>query len=132
METAIVLAVAASLCTAASSVCQRMAARGSQRKGFDAGLMFRLARRPVWLLGIASMIGGFLLQLTALHFGALALVQPILAGELVFVFGYLVMAGGLPGCVISHSLSSAWPRRPQSRHSSPRSTPSAPRGVPAC
>jgi drug/metabolite transporter (DMT)-like permease len=93
METAILLAVAASLCTATSSVCQRMGAKSSQTTGFDAGLVFRLARRPVWLLGIASMILGFVLQLIALHFGALALVQPILAGELVFVFGYLAVAG---------------------------------------
>jgi drug/metabolite transporter (DMT)-like permease len=93
MYTAILLAVAASLCTATSSVCQRMGAKSSQTSGFDAWLLFRLARRPVWLLGIASMIGGFVLQLTALHFGALALVQPILAAELVFVFGYLAVAG---------------------------------------
>jgi drug/metabolite transporter (DMT)-like permease len=93
METAILLAVAASFCTATSSVCQRMGARSSPTTGFDAGLVFRLARRPVWLLGIASMIGGFVLQLIALHFGALALVQPILAAELVFVFGYLAVAG---------------------------------------
>jgi len=44
-------------------------------------------------LGIASMIGGFVLQLTALRFGPLTLVQPILAAELVLVFGYLAMAG---------------------------------------
>ena len=93
MDTAILLAVAASLCTATSSVCQRIGAKSSQTRGFDAGLVFRLARRPVWLLGIASMIGGFVLQLIALHFGALALVQPILAAELVFVFGYLAVAG---------------------------------------
>jgi drug/metabolite transporter (DMT)-like permease len=55
--------------------------------------MFRLARRPVWLLGIASMILGFIFQLTALRFGDLALVQPILAAELIFVFGYLAVAG---------------------------------------
>ena len=58
MDKAIVLAVAASVCTAASSVCQRMGAKGIQARGFDVGLMVRLARRPVWLLGIASMIGG--------------------------------------------------------------------------
>jgi drug/metabolite transporter (DMT)-like permease len=53
----------------------------------------RLARRPVWLLGIASMIAGFLFQLTALRYGALALVQPILALELLLVFGYMAAAG---------------------------------------
>jgi drug/metabolite transporter (DMT)-like permease len=93
METAILLAAAACCCTAASSVCQRMGAKSSPTTGFDIGLVFRLARRPVWLLGMASMIGGFVLQLIALHFGPLALVQPILAAELVFVFGYLAVAG---------------------------------------
>ena len=39
------------------------------------------------------MIGGFVFQLTALRFGELALVQPILAAELLFVFGYLAVAG---------------------------------------
>ncbi|MGA9831432.1 MAG: hypothetical protein WBQ71_09955, partial [Trebonia sp.] len=93
MDKAIVLAVAASVCTATSSVCQRRGAKGTQVRGFDVGLVVRLARRPVWLLGIASMIGGFVFQLTALRFGDLSLVQPILAAELVFVFGYLAIAG---------------------------------------
>ena len=51
METAILLAVAASLCTATASVCQRKGARDDQIAGFDVRLVFRLARRPVWLLG---------------------------------------------------------------------------------
>jgi hypothetical protein len=55
--------------------------------GVDIWLIFRLARRPIWLAGMASMILGFAFQLAALHFGALALVQPILALELLFVFG---------------------------------------------
>src|SRR5437660_243237 len=58
-----------------------------------ARLLVRLARQPAWLLGIAAMIGGFVFQLTALRFGELALVQPILAAELLFVFGYLAVAG---------------------------------------
>ena len=43
MDKAIVLAVAASVCTAASSVCQRMGAKGTQARGFDVGLVVRLA-----------------------------------------------------------------------------------------
>jgi drug/metabolite transporter (DMT)-like permease len=93
MEKAILLAIAASLCTATSSVCQRKGARSAQTTGFDARLIVRLARRPVWLAGIASMILGFVFQLTALRFGDLALVQPVLAAELLFVFGYLAIAG---------------------------------------
>jgi drug/metabolite transporter (DMT)-like permease len=93
MGTAIALAVAASMCTATASVCQRLGARSTETSGFDVWLLLRLARRPVWLLGVLSMIGGFVFQLTALQHGALALVQPILALELLFVFGYLAVAG---------------------------------------
>jgi hypothetical protein len=95
MEKAVLLALAASLCTATASVCQRAGARntGPAPGGFDARLIVRLARQPTWLLGIAAMIGGFVFQLTALHFGELGLVQPILAAELLFVFGYMAVAG---------------------------------------
>jgi drug/metabolite transporter (DMT)-like permease len=93
MDEAILLAVAASLCTATASLCQRKGARSTQTAGFDVRLVVRLARQPAWLLGIASMIGGFVFQLTALRSGGLALVQPILAVELLFVFGYLAVAG---------------------------------------
>jgi drug/metabolite transporter (DMT)-like permease len=91
MEKAILLAIAASFCTATASVCQRLGAKGSDVAGFDAGLIFRLARRPVWLLGLASMILGFFFQISALRFGPLALVQPILAMELLFVFAYMAV-----------------------------------------
>jgi drug/metabolite transporter (DMT)-like permease len=93
MEKAILLAIAASFCTATASVCQRLGARSDETAAFNVWLVFRLARRPVWLLGIASMILGFAFQLSALHYGALALVQPILALELLFVFGYLAVVG---------------------------------------
>ena len=97
MEKAILFAVLASFCTATASVCQRIGARNSETTGFDVWLVFRLARQPIWLLGVASMIGGFLFQLTALRYGALALVQPILAMELLLVFGYLAIAGTMQG-----------------------------------
>jgi drug/metabolite transporter (DMT)-like permease len=91
MDKAIPLALLASVFTATSSVCQRLGAKDSQPSGMDVWLLFRLARRPVWLLGVASMILGFVFQVAALHFGALALVQPILALELLFVFGYMAL-----------------------------------------
>ncbi|MFZ0185699.1 MAG: DMT family transporter [Streptosporangiaceae bacterium] len=93
MDKAILLAIAASVCTATASLCQRKGARSTQTAGFDARLLVRLARQPAWLLGIAAMIGGFIFQITALRYGDLALVQPILAAELLFVFGYLAIAG---------------------------------------
>jgi drug/metabolite transporter (DMT)-like permease len=97
MELAILLSLAASLCTATASVCQRRGARRAnhgEMRGFDALLVFRLARQPAWLLGFASMIAGFAFQVSALRFGPLALVQPILAVELLWVFGFLVVRAG--------------------------------------
>jgi drug/metabolite transporter (DMT)-like permease len=91
MELAVLLSVAASFFTATSSVCQRLGARTVKVTGFDPWLVFRLARQPVWLLGFASMLAGFGLQVVALHYGPLALVQPILATELLFVFAYLAV-----------------------------------------
>ena len=91
MEKAILLALAASFCTATASVCQRRGAKSSEVTGFDVWLVFRLARRPAWLMGMASMILGFVFQISALRFGPLALVQPILALELLFVFAYMAV-----------------------------------------
>jgi drug/metabolite transporter (DMT)-like permease len=93
MEKAILLALAASFCTATASVCQRLGAKSNEVTGFDVWLIFRLARRPVWLLGLASMILGFVFQISALRFGPLALVQPVLALELLFVFAYMAAIG---------------------------------------
>jgi len=94
MQAAVLLAIAASFCTATASLAQRQGAKSVQTTGgFDARLLLRLARQPVWLLGIVSMIGGFVFQLTALGYGPLALVQPILALELLLVFGFLAFAG---------------------------------------
>jgi drug/metabolite transporter (DMT)-like permease len=94
MQVAVLLAIAASFCTATASLAQRQGAKSVQTTGgFDARLLLRLARQPVWLLGIVSMIGGFVFQLTALRYGPLALVQPILSLELLLVFGFLAFAG---------------------------------------
>jgi drug/metabolite transporter (DMT)-like permease len=96
MELAILLSLVACFCTATASVCQRLGARSLEQTpaksgGFDPWLVFRLARQPAWLLGLICMIAGFAFQVSALRFGPLALVQPILAIELLFVFGYLAL-----------------------------------------
>jgi len=94
MPKAIVLALAASFCTATSSVCQRLGAQSAPGgETFSVKLLWYLVRQPIWLAGVASMILGFGFQIAALHFGGLALVQPILATELLFVFGYMAIIG---------------------------------------
>ena len=94
MERAVLFALFASFCTATSSVFQRFgAATAPPSRGFDLKLMLYLVRQPIWLAGVVSMIVGFGFQVVALHFGTLALVQPILATELLFVFGYMAIIG---------------------------------------
>ena len=46
MEKEILLAIAASFCTATASVCQRLGARKYEMAGFDVGLVFRLPASP--------------------------------------------------------------------------------------
>jgi drug/metabolite transporter (DMT)-like permease len=64
---------------------------------FRLSLVRQLARRPVWWAGIAGVVGGAVLQGSALIFGPLALVQPILMVELPFtlVFAAAVFHGRL-------------------------------------
>ncbi len=47
-------------------------------------LLARLARRRMWLLGMACDVGAYALHATALSFGALVLVQPMLPLNLLF------------------------------------------------
>jgi len=63
---------------------QRGVTQVAERGVFAPRLLLDLARRPVWMASIAATIAGAGLQATALHFGPLALVQPILACDLLF------------------------------------------------
>ncbi len=82
---AVILAILAAACNALSSVLQRRAARTApESDAFKLSLMWDMMRKPVWLGGIGALIGGFLLQASALNFGTLALVQPLLITELPF------------------------------------------------
>lgn len=94
MTVEILLALVASLFTATSAVAQRVAAAPAPGEiSFSWRLVLFLVRRPMYFLGILCMIGGFAFQLAALHVGDLSLVQPIIATELLFVFGYLALRG---------------------------------------
>lgn len=85
-----VLAVAAALCNALTSVFQRMGVEDApEDTTMRLSLMAYAVKRGVWLLGFGFMICAFLLQAFALHIGRLSVVQPILTMELLFLVAIL-------------------------------------------
>ncbi|MCB0876974.1 MAG: DMT family transporter [Solirubrobacterales bacterium] len=82
----IVLALVAALLFALGTVLQQKAGLegGDAMEGSSSGLLLRMARKPVWLAGIAADALGFVGQAVALTIGRLAVVQPLLATSMVF------------------------------------------------
>lgn len=80
----IALAIAAAVFFAFGTVLQQKAGLESPSEGGNSGLLLRMARRPVWLAGIAADALGFLCQAVALAVGRLAVVQPLLVSTVVF------------------------------------------------
>ena len=103
------LATIAALANALTSILQRMGVQDAPDSDtLHLSLLTHAFRRGVWLLGFAFMIGSFLCQAVALHFGNLSQVQPILTTELLFLVVILAtwfrfQIGGAAG-------SAAWPR----------------------
>lgn len=74
------LALAGSGCYAVATVTQHGVARHlPSERAFDLAVLIRLARRPVWLAGMAAVITGFALQAVALGLGRLVVIEPVLA-----------------------------------------------------
>jgi hypothetical protein len=87
---AYVLAVGAALANALTTILQRMGVESApDSTALRWGLMAYALRRKVWLAGFGFMIAAFLFQFTALHFGRLTEVQPILTLELPFLVAIL-------------------------------------------
>jgi drug/metabolite transporter (DMT)-like permease len=85
----IVIAVPAALAAAcsfgaAAALQHQQAHRVATARVPPFRLLSRLARRPLWLAGIALAAAAYGLQAIALAFGPLALVAPIVATDLVF------------------------------------------------
>ena len=83
------LTISLSLCAAflfavAAVLQQRGTVAVDDRDALGAGMLASLARRPVWLAGIAADIAGFGMQAWALATGSLLLVQPLLVTTLLF------------------------------------------------
>jgi hypothetical protein len=82
---AVVTALLAALVLGISSVAdQRSTKRVQAARSGSPRILLELVRQPLWLTAIGANIVGFALQVVALDFGSLALVQPLLVCDLVF------------------------------------------------
>jgi drug/metabolite transporter (DMT)-like permease len=82
---AILFALTAALVLGTASVAdQRSTKRVRQRRALSPSIFADLVRQPLWLASIAGTLIGFALQVVALRFGPLALVEPLLVSDLIF------------------------------------------------
>ncbi|WP_369276434.1 DMT family transporter [Streptomyces sp. R11] len=96
----VLFAMCAALSNAVATVLQRKAALTvPSSKGFRAGLILDLLRRPVWLAGILAVIAAAVCQALALATGPLTIVQPLFILELplTLIVASLLMHRRLPG-----------------------------------
>ncbi len=80
----VLFAFAAAFTSAVNVVTQHVASTAAPRKDRGRRLALYLIRNPLWLFGVAAMIGSFVFQALALYNGRLSVVQSILVTELVF------------------------------------------------
>ncbi|MDQ0381728.1 DMT family transporter [Amycolatopsis thermophila] len=74
----------AALMGLASAAQARATKQVDRARTLDPALLSRLVRRPLWLAGIAATVAGLVLQLVALAFAPLLVVQPLLVTSLIF------------------------------------------------
>jgi drug/metabolite transporter (DMT)-like permease len=104
---AIVLGVTAALMFGVASVADQHSTKlVKRRKALSPKIFLDLMRKPLWLASVGGTLTGFALQVLALNFGPLALVEPLLACGLIFavlINSYLrrrfypVLLGGVVG-----------------------------------
>lgn len=82
---AVPAAVVGAACMGLASAAQARATKEvAVSRILDPGLLRGLARRPLWLVGMAATVAGLVLQLVALAFAPLLVVQPLLITSLMF------------------------------------------------
>ena len=92
---AVGLALLAAACFAVSNVTQMDAvSRQPASRPVDAGVLVRVARDPLWLIGLVASILGFGLEATALAIAPVVLVQPLIVAELPFALPLAARVAG--------------------------------------
>jgi hypothetical protein len=80
----VILALVAAFLFALGLVLQDKAASDQPPESVGAGFLARLARQPIWLLGLCMQGLGFVAQAIALGIGRMVVVQPLLVASIVF------------------------------------------------
>jgi len=89
---AFLLAALAAFTNAVTSVLQRIGVESApESSSMHLSLISHAIKRGIWLIGFALMLVQFGLQATALRFGQLSVVQPVLTTELLFLLLILVV-----------------------------------------
>lgn len=93
-------ALAAALFLGISAVAdQRSTKRVKSEKALSPRILLDLVRQPLWVAAVGANIVGFALQVVALSFGSLAVVQPLLVCDLIFavlISRYLLRRSNTP------------------------------------
>jgi drug/metabolite transporter (DMT)-like permease len=93
----LLLALAGAILFAVGTVLQQQEAKqADEQQALSAGFLIQLAKRPRWLLGIATDFLGFLCQAAALAVGRLVVVQPVLASSILFALPFGARLTGEP------------------------------------
>ncbi|MGQ0774926.1 MAG: DMT family transporter [Pseudonocardiales bacterium] len=105
------IAVPAAVVGAASfglaSVIQQRATKQVPTTGtLNPRLLLELIRQPMWVLGVVTVLGGLAMQLIALAYGPLVLVQPLLVTGVLFgaVFSALLAHRGVDRLIVLGAL----------------------------
>jgi hypothetical protein len=95
---AVTAALGAALVFGISSVAdQRSTKKVQTERALSPRILVDLVRQPLWLIAITANLVGFILQVVALSFGSLAVVQPLLVFDLVFAVLIVRSVGWDPG-----------------------------------
>lgn len=91
------LMILAAFCNASASVLQRKASKKeATSEQFSLHMIWDLVHQRAWLLGILTMLTGFVLHAVSISISQIALVQPLLVAELPFTLVLAAVTFHLP------------------------------------
>lgn len=91
----------------ASAIQQRVTKQVPTTRTLNPVLLWELVRRPMWVLGVLTVLVGLSLQLVALAYGPLVLIQPLLVTGALFgaLFSALLAHRGIDRQIVLGSLA---------------------------